>query len=140
MDFDRNGFEVLSRQECLRLLRSSGVGRIGLTSGALPVILPVNYACIDDDVVVRTSRGTKLSAAADSAVVAFEVDQIDPPDRRSWSVMVTGVAEQVTDPDQISRYDGLELPAWAGAEHVCYVRISTDMVSGRRVSERSVPG
>jgi nitroimidazol reductase NimA-like FMN-containing flavoprotein (pyridoxamine 5'-phosphate oxidase superfamily) len=36
--------ETLDRAECLRLLEAATVGRIGVSIGALPVILPVNFA------------------------------------------------------------------------------------------------
>ena len=31
---DRNGLEVLDRAECIRLLRTVSLGRIGITAGA----------------------------------------------------------------------------------------------------------
>jgi hypothetical protein len=43
MEIDRNGLEVLSRHECLRLLGTATLGRIGVTSDALPTVLPVNF-------------------------------------------------------------------------------------------------
>lgn len=138
MDVDRHGFEVLDREECLRLLARGGVGRIGLTARALRVILPVNYALLGEDMVVRTSRGTNLAAATARTVVAFEIDEVDPSDLRGWSVLVTGVAQEVSDPDQRRRCDALGLPAWAGAENTCYVRISTEIVTGQRILARAV--
>jgi nitroimidazol reductase NimA-like FMN-containing flavoprotein (pyridoxamine 5'-phosphate oxidase superfamily) len=43
MEIDRNGLEVLDRDECLRLLATATLGRIGLTSQSLPTVLPVNF-------------------------------------------------------------------------------------------------
>jgi nitroimidazol reductase NimA-like FMN-containing flavoprotein (pyridoxamine 5'-phosphate oxidase superfamily) len=57
------GLELLSEEECVDLLRTGGVGRVGVTIAGLPVILPVNYACVDGDVLFRTGEGTKLNAA-----------------------------------------------------------------------------
>ncbi len=42
MHVDRNGLEVLEREECLRLLAGATIGRLGITIGTLPVVLPVN--------------------------------------------------------------------------------------------------
>ena len=78
VEIDRNGLEILDREACLRLLATRSLGRIGCTSGALPIVLPVNFRLVGDVIVVRTGFGTKLHAAADNAVVAFEVDEIDP--------------------------------------------------------------
>lgn len=36
--------EVLTEEECIRLLQSNSVGRIAFTVDGQPLILPVNYA------------------------------------------------------------------------------------------------
>jgi uncharacterized protein len=43
MEVDRNGLEVLGRDACLRLLASATLGRVGVSSGALPSVVPVNF-------------------------------------------------------------------------------------------------
>lgn len=135
--FDRNGLEILERDECLRLLAgSSGVGRIGLTSGALPVILPVNFALDGDDVVLRTRPGTMLAAATNGVVVAFEVDETDAAHGTGWSVLARGVARAVPCGEETNRLDPLPLPRWAAGEDAHYVRISTEIISGRRLAPR----
>ena len=96
MEVDRNGLQVLDRSECLELLRSVPVGRIGVTSGALPTILPVNFLLDGDRVLIRTGRGSKLDAATRNAVVAFEADDVDAFARVGWSVVVTGVARDAS--------------------------------------------
>ena len=78
MEVDRNGLEVLDRDECIRLLGTATLGRLAVTSGSLPTVFPVNFLLDDDRIVVSTSRGTKLDAAIQDAVVAFEVDDFDP--------------------------------------------------------------
>ena len=60
MEVDRNGLEVLDRAECLRLLGTASLGRIGLTSGALPTVLPVNFRLIDDEIRLTTWMHTPL--------------------------------------------------------------------------------
>src|SRR5690348_17101209 len=87
---DNAGIEVLSENECMELLREVPVGRIGLTLNALPAVLPVNFAVLDGDIVIRTGGGTKLQAAMSNAVVAFETDGYDDEDQTGWSVMLTG--------------------------------------------------
>jgi nitroimidazol reductase NimA-like FMN-containing flavoprotein (pyridoxamine 5'-phosphate oxidase superfamily) len=137
MELDRNGLEVLDREESLRLLGTAVVGRIGITSRALPVVLPVNFRFDGRHVLIRTGIGTKLDAATDHAVVAFEVDQIDAETETGWSVVVTGVAREVTDPAALSELARRPLTRWAagaGADRV--VAISTDVVSGRRINPR----
>ena len=60
-----------------------------------PLIFPVNYGIDRGVIVIRTDEGTKL-AAADHANVTFEVDAIDSRTRSGWSVLVRGLAEEVT--------------------------------------------
>lgn len=132
MELDRNGLQVLDRAECLRLLRSAPVGRIGITSGALPTILPVNFLIDGDQLLIRTGRGSKLDAATRNAVVAFEVDSVDAATRSGWSVVVTGVAREVP-ADEVAALDLSRLERWAPGEDGRVVSVSLDVVSGRRV-------
>ena len=53
------GLELLSEDEARKLLATGGVGRVGLTIGALPAIFPVNYKVIDGAIVFRTAPGSK---------------------------------------------------------------------------------
>jgi uncharacterized protein len=136
MRLDHNGLEVLDRDECLRLLGGAVIGRVGVSSGALPRVLPVNFRLDGDRILIRTSRGTKLDAATANAVVAFEVDEIDPVAHTGWSVMVTGIARELTDPGELAGARTPPLAHWApGGDHRV-VAISTELVSGRRI----VPG
>jgi uncharacterized protein len=131
---DDNGLEILGREECLRLLGSVPVGRIGLSSGALPVVLPVNFVLDDDRIVIRTNPGTKLDNALRDAVVAFEVDRWDGFSHRGWSVMVTGQARELTGVE-LDRARALPLRPWRAAPGDHYVAITTEMVSGRRIPQ-----
>jgi nitroimidazol reductase NimA-like FMN-containing flavoprotein (pyridoxamine 5'-phosphate oxidase superfamily) len=71
---DRVRLETLDRAECLNLMATAPVGRIGVSIGALPAIIPVNFALVGANIVIRTVPGAKLDAATRHAVVAFEVD------------------------------------------------------------------
>ena len=133
MEIDRNGLEILDRAECFRLLGTASLGRIGVQSGALPTVLPVNFVVDRDAIVIRTSPGTKLDAATRNAVVAFEADTIDSVYHTGWSVTVTGVAREVVDSDEIERMASLPLAHWAPGPADRFVAISTELVSGRRI-------
>jgi uncharacterized protein len=134
MRLDQNGLEVLDRDECLRLLGGATIGRVGVSSGALPRVLPVNFRLDGERVLIRTGRGTKLDAATANAVVAFEVDEIDPVDQTGWSVLITGVAREVTDPDDLAAVRAQPLARWAphGPDDRI-MAISTELVDGRRI-------
>lgn len=132
MEIDRNGLEVLEREECLRLLATMPVGRVSVTSGALPTVLPVNYRVIDGRIVFRTAPGSKLDAAALNAVVAFEADAIDAAAHSGWSVVVVGVAHRVRD-DEVDPVERDRIIRWATGPGDRLVAISTEMVTGRRL-------
>jgi nitroimidazol reductase NimA-like FMN-containing flavoprotein (pyridoxamine 5'-phosphate oxidase superfamily) len=135
MEMDRNGLEILDRSECLRLLGTITLGRIGLTAGALPRILPVNFRQVGDRILIRTGAGSKLEAATRNAVVAFETDDFDPLDHSGWSVLVTGVARDINDED-LDELERFRLTGLAPPGDGRVVVISTGLVSGRRI----VPG
>lgn len=135
--YDNHGLVVLTRAECLQLLDRAVVGRVGLTVSALPVIFPVNYALLDDDIVVRTGWGTKLRAATHNQVVCFEADGFDPAVREGWSVLATGRAAVVEDPELLARVHALPLEAWAPAPRDHYVLIRAELMSGRRIGPKA---
>jgi hypothetical protein len=95
---DRGGPEILDREQCLRLLAQKTLGRIGITVGALPVVHPVRYRLVRDEIILRATAGTTLDRATRDAVVAFEVDDMDATCEAGWSVSVTGTARAITEP------------------------------------------
>lgn len=135
----RGHVQPLTRDECLVLLGTARVGRLGVTIRALPAIVPVNYAMDDDRIVIRSVPGSKLDAATAESVVAFEVDDHDPDGAWGWSVLVQGIAEEVTDPDEIAalRANGLRAWAYPDGEAHRWLRIETEVVTGRRFDTSS---
>jgi nitroimidazol reductase NimA-like FMN-containing flavoprotein (pyridoxamine 5'-phosphate oxidase superfamily) len=131
----RTGIEMLPRPECFRLLSGQTVGRLGFLAGDQPLVLPVNFAVVRDVVVFRTGRGSKLDAAVGTKV-CFEADEVDTLAGDGWSVVVQGVAEEITDADHW--FDEAlrrgAAPTWVsgGADH--YVRIIPHVISGRRLT------
>lgn len=124
----------LDAEECRRRLGDRGVGRVAVSMGALPAILPVNYAVMDGDVVFRTGPGSKLDAAVSGAVVAFEVDRIEIVPHGGWSVLVVGVARPISDPDDLARAERLPLVPWADSQRDTFVRIESARITGRELT------
>ena|SRR5438445_9528567 len=125
--------ETMSPLECVSLLGRVPVGRVGVSIGALPVVLPVNFALFDRSVVFRTVPGTKLDAAVAGAVVAFEADGYDRTGGAGWSVLVQGVASEVTDTAELSALRALPLEAWGvDGDADRFVRVAMTLISGRR--------
>lgn len=131
MELDRSGLEVLSSEDCLRLLSTVRIGRVGFSAGALPVILPVAFAVDDGAIILRVHAGSQLHGAIRDAVVAFEVDD-GGRDRERWSVTVTGVASEVVHPAELERARSLPLDDWSAQATHQFVRITLELISGRR--------
>jgi nitroimidazol reductase NimA-like FMN-containing flavoprotein (pyridoxamine 5'-phosphate oxidase superfamily) len=134
---------------CLALLGAGGIGRVAVSIGAVLAVFPVNYGMLDGEVVFCTARGTRLDDAMRNAVVAFEVDDVDPQHREGGSVLVVGIAGEIADGARRARAEALPLRPWApgSAERVMVIR--PELVSGRRIvppvqrhggSEMGAPG
>jgi len=128
------GMEIIPRQECLRLLAGQTVGRLGFVVGDQPMIMPVNYALVGDIVVFRTGEGPKLDGSRQAKVV-FEVDRIDADRQEGWSVLLQGVALEITDvddwfADELRQAAG---PTWLPVAPGHFVRIVPTLISGRRL-------
>jgi hypothetical protein len=133
MDRDRNGLVVLDRVECLRLLAGAAFGRVAITEGALPAILPVNYRLVGERVVFSTAAGAKLRAATAHTVVAFEVDHLDVMSHSGWSVLVTGMARPVHDEAEAVALWAAGVPRWLAGDGAALVTVGTERISGRRL-------
>ncbi|MGW0495317.1 pyridoxamine 5'-phosphate oxidase family protein [Streptomyces sp. NPDC003007] len=124
----------LGEQECRALLSTHGVGRVSLTTAHGPVVFPVNYDVVDEAVVFRTAPGSGPAAAVGSDV-AFEVDHVDDAMSQGWSVLVTGRARAVSDPDAVRRLDDrAHTVPWAGGGRALWVSIGIDRLTGRRIA------
>jgi uncharacterized protein len=129
---DRLGIEILDRDRCMSLLRSAPIGRLGFTSGALPVILPISFVVVDEDIVFRTAPGSKLEASLRRQVACIEADGFDPLYHTGWSVLVTGPTRVVTDPEEAARMAELPLPTWTRVvEDEHHVVLRSELVTGR---------
>jgi uncharacterized protein len=127
------GLELFPEDDALQLLTEGEVGRVGVTIGALPAIFPVNYRFIDGAILFRTSPGSKLTAAATGAVVAFDVDDYDARTRTGWSVLVVGQSEVVHDLDVTFKVLAAHLEPFVDGVRAAIVRIQPGMVIGRRI-------
>jgi nitroimidazol reductase NimA-like FMN-containing flavoprotein (pyridoxamine 5'-phosphate oxidase superfamily) len=124
---------AVTRAECGRLLRSMAVGRVAFTDGALPQVMPVNYVMDGTSVVFRTEARGRLAYCCRYAVVAFEVDDIDPATQHGWSVLIVGDTAIITDEDQLTRVRQLPFATPADSDRDHYIRIVPGIVTGRRV-------
>jgi len=85
----------LGRAACLALLAPGGHGRVAATMRAVPIIVPVSFTLIGEDVAFSPGLGEGLTRAIANSVIAFEADEVLPDGRRHWEVHVTGVARKL---------------------------------------------
>ncbi len=123
----------LGRSECLSLLESAVVGRIGVSIDALPAIFPVFITVVDGIVAFRTVPGTKLAAASAGAIVALEADTFDERTGEGWSVLVRGVAKETTEETRIAAARRRLRETWVDGAPMHLVEVSPDLVTGRRL-------
>ena len=133
-----NQLVELEREECLRLLAETTLGRLAISPSdrrALPIIRPVNYVFdpASQSVVFRSAEGSKLTALLLSGAAAFEIDGVDPAAELGWSVIVQGLAEEITRPAELTHVEALGLRSWAPGEMAHWLRIRTTVVSGRQL-------
>lgn len=124
---------TLSPAECIGLLESGGIGRVGFAAAEGIVMLPVNFAVTRTAIVFRTAPDTLLALCA-NAQVSFEVDHFDEALHEGWSVLVHGHAHQVTDEREVKHLEaGTGLAPWAPGARDVYVRIVATQISGRSI-------
>jgi nitroimidazol reductase NimA-like FMN-containing flavoprotein (pyridoxamine 5'-phosphate oxidase superfamily) len=136
---DRGGLDVLDWDECLSLVGTQPIGRLGVTQDALPIIMPVAYSLLDRTPVFKVGSGTVRRAATQGAVCCFEVDSASVDWSTAWSVMMIGRLAVIGDPPTIARASALGLPSWPGhAEtETAFVRLVPQLVTGRSLGARA---
>jgi nitroimidazol reductase NimA-like FMN-containing flavoprotein (pyridoxamine 5'-phosphate oxidase superfamily) len=130
---DRTGLEVLSENECLLIVGRSVVGRLAAVDEGRPIVFPVNFRRDGSTVVFRTDEGTKLDLVTGGHLVVFEVDSYDPDTHTGWSVILTGRAHEITDPEELLAVGALRLRPWAPGVKSRYVRVVPEEITGRRI-------
>ena len=130
----------LTVEECLSLLRTKSVGRIGLVTPGGPMIFPVNYALSDETIVFRTLPYGVIANNAHLVDVAFEVDSLDEQMHEGWSVLAVGRSRRLEDADEVRmvRSDWDPEP-WAEGQRNLYFRIEWSSLSGRQLGLAARP-
>jgi nitroimidazol reductase NimA-like FMN-containing flavoprotein (pyridoxamine 5'-phosphate oxidase superfamily) len=98
--------ETLDRDTCFELLRTVAIGRVAWAAeDGHAVVLPVNFVVNGDSVVFRTAEGSKLHAVREGHRLSFEADDVEPALHVGWSVLITGVAEILSEAEQVRRLE-----------------------------------
>ena len=127
-----DGVEQLPVDTCWSLLRTTSVGRLAVIVGDHPEIFPLNFAVDQGTLVFRTGDGSKALGATSGAAVALEADGYDDATNEAWSVVVRGRARTISEVHDLMDTVDLPLFPWQGGDKSRFVRISPDVVTGRR--------
>lgn len=131
---DRKGsppeIELLSRNDCLSLLRHASTGCLALATGGAPKLRPVNFVVVDWAIIIRTGEGQILDAAREGRHAAFQVLGTNGFEHTGASVNVAGKLEALETNELLL---GLPLRPWASGQRDRFVRLSTAQISGRRI-------
>jgi uncharacterized protein len=125
--------EVLDEHRCLEYLHSATLGRVAFMCDGEVDIFPVNYACDGAIVVYRTAQGTRLERAPRDRVT-FEADGWDAERHMGWSVVLKGVALDVSsgiDPFSQSLRERKVVPLAPGKRER-WIAIYPAQITGRR--------
>ena len=130
MQTDHHGMELLDQLTCVELLRTSRIGRVAVTHGALPVILPVAFCFLDNDLIFAVAPGVLAQAAMSAEVVCFEADWADDDFVNVWSVAVIGQLSTLAAED-LHRAQHIALLPWR-TQSATIVKLSPSIFTGRR--------
>jgi nitroimidazol reductase NimA-like FMN-containing flavoprotein (pyridoxamine 5'-phosphate oxidase superfamily) len=135
--------EELDEAECLRLIASGGIGRIGYSGRYGPTVMPVNYQLYEGTIVFRTAQDSATDEDLRTGIanaefkVAFEIDDFDTAARAGWSVLIQGPAHYVESEAERAAVADAGVDPWAGGDRQLFLRITPSRVTGRRVSHTS---
>jgi hypothetical protein len=117
-------FEPIPAEQCWDLLKTVSIGRLALSVGALPAILPVQYYLDGDEIAACLGFLAVPQQAVSDTVVAFAADAFDESAGTGWSVQAQGMA----------RLDHhLDHAACGDPVLGMMVRLTPAMMSGHRV-------
>ena len=133
--------EELDEAECLRLIASGGIGRIGFSGRYGPTVMPVNYQLYDGSIVFRTAQDSATDEDLRTGIanaeykVAFEIDDFDTAARAGWSVLIQGSAHHVESEAERASVAGAGVDPWPGGDRELFLRITPMRITGRRVRQ-----
>jgi hypothetical protein len=89
-----------------------------------------------DRVVIPSRSCSSLVLGTSGAVVAFQVDALDPETCTGWTVTVVGPSWSVRDPEEVAALDALPWPSPVVRPDRCYISIAIGLLAGWRAGPR----
>jgi nitroimidazol reductase NimA-like FMN-containing flavoprotein (pyridoxamine 5'-phosphate oxidase superfamily) len=132
---DQKGtFEKLRRDECLALVSTQRLGRLGVVVDGVPLVLPMGFVLDGETIVLQTNQGAKTLHAPLTSV-SFEVDHVDWEEGVGWSVLIQGIGEDISTAidDRSEALRSLAVHSWAPPPADRWLTIIPRTITGRRV-------
>ncbi|MQM26183.1 pyridoxamine 5'-phosphate oxidase family protein [Glycomyces albidus] len=120
----------------LSLLGHAEFGRIAFVADGVPTIRPLNHVVLDGRIIVFTRHTSALGRAVRHHAelqVAYQADEIEPHSRLGWSVLVTGIAVDISH-DRHGGQLGLQVESWMKYPLDMVIAIDPQEVTGRRLT------
>jgi nitroimidazol reductase NimA-like FMN-containing flavoprotein (pyridoxamine 5'-phosphate oxidase superfamily) len=126
--------QELGRDECLVLLATERLGRLGVVVDGVPLVLPMQFVLDGETVVLLTNKGTKTFHVPLTSV-SFEVDSVDWEKGVGWSVLVQGFGEDISTSidEQSEHLRSLVTHSWAPPPADRWLKIIPRTNTGRRI-------
>jgi len=125
------GFEAITEERCMNLLREGAVGLLALIGSDAPDLRPVNFSLHRHQLVMRTGRGRIFESARAGAAASFVISEFDRFEHSGWSVVVKGRLSIGDPSDSAIR---TRVRPWAMSDKEEWVLFSIDEVSGRSIA------
>jgi hypothetical protein len=126
--------ELLDDAECRRLLSTVVFGRLVFTRDALPAVQLMRFCLCGGQILMPIRAGSELSRAVRGAVVAFEVDRVDPLTETGWTITTVGPAHVLTEPHDVAAAEQLGLRTWIPSSRYSYLAVEIGTLHGCRIT------
>ena len=135
---DPEQLEELAEGVVHERLRAARVARIGFSDGDQPVIVPVNVATDEEGRLLFRTRSAGPLARLDGQRVAMEIDGYDVDRRRGWSILVRGLARDITEATDptAQRLRAVSVDCWAAGRRDRVFTVLSESITSRQVQDR----
>ena len=131
--------ERLDERECIELIGTGSIGRLGYTGRFGPTVLPVRYKLYEGSIVFHaledtfTEEDLRTGIAHAEYQVAIEVDQYFLGGRAGWFVEVVGSAHHVDTETERAAIIHAAADPWPEAEWEHLIRVQPVRIGGFRI-------
>lgn len=129
--------EELTETEYWTFLAGQGNGRVAYQDNGRVLVFSVNYVLHDQAVYFRAAPDGVVAGGGDPRSASFQIDDHDALRSDGWSVLLSGKASAVVDPELLTTLWGRRMAKpWGGGHRDVLIGTQPTVVTGRRVGMR----